>query len=275
MFEEIVCLTGQEAGPKSIILAGVHGDETCGIEAFKKTLPDLKIERGQVLFAYGNPRAIEANKRFTEANLNRMFKNDNLLSEVEKTSYEYKRAQVLKSYLEQADALLDIHASFTPNSRPFIICEANAGGIIEYLPVDLIVSGFDEVEPGGTDYYMNSVGKIGICLECGYLGDPQATHIAEEGVFAFLKAQGHISGSVAQKEQSYIRVYKLYMTTNADFTLERSFADFERISEGQIIGTDGTNEVRAERESVILFARNRNKVGEEAFLLGERKNSLT
>lgn len=32
-------LRGQEPGPRSIILAGVHGNERAGIEAFQKVLP--------------------------------------------------------------------------------------------------------------------------------------------------------------------------------------------------------------------------------------------
>src|SRR3989338_915503 len=133
MFEECIQVHGKGDGPTSIILAGIHGNETCGIEAVTKILPSLEIDRGRVLIGYGNPRAIEKNVRFTEANLNRMFKDDDLFSEDDKGSYEYKRAQFLKSYLDKADALLDVHASFTPNAKPFIICETNAKGVVEYL----------------------------------------------------------------------------------------------------------------------------------------------
>ncbi len=274
MLEEVTKLRGAEIGPTSIILAGVHGDERCGIDALKEILPTLEIEKGEVLLAYGNPRAIESNRRFTEANLNRMFKRTDQLSDEEKVSYEYERAQFLKKYLEQADALLDIHASFTPNSKPFVICEPNARGIVECLPVDLIVSGFDAIEPGGTDYYMNSIGKIGICVECGYLGNPESIKIARESIIAFLKARGHLSNNVTTKKQSYIQMYDLYMTKSNNFTLLRAFDDFEEVSKDQIIGIDGDREVRAEKESVILFARSRDRIGDEAFLLGEKKNSL-
>ena len=261
MLEEITQIIGKENGPTSIIFAGIHGDEKCGVDALKRTLLNLKIERGRVLFGYGNPRAIEANKRFVEANLNRMFKNDGLLSKNDMESYEYKRAQFLKSYLNQADALLDIHASFTPNSKPFVICEENAKGVIEYLPVDLIVSGFDKVEPGGTDYYMNSIGKIGICIECGYLGNPESTEIAQKGILAFLKARGHILNDVVAKKQSYIRMYDLYSTKTNNFTLSKTFYDFEEISKDQIVGIDGKKEIKTEKDSIILFARNREQIG--------------
>ncbi|MEI8328188.1 MAG: succinylglutamate desuccinylase/aspartoacylase family protein [Candidatus Taylorbacteria bacterium] len=275
MFENITELIGIENGPTSIILAGVHGNETCGVEALRKILSSLQIEKGRVLFGYGNPHAIETNQRFTETNLNRMFKSEEMLSNKEKTSYEYGRAQFLKKYLNQADALLDIHASTTPGSKPFIICEANADEISKYLPVDIIVSGFDKVEPGGTDYYMNSIGKIGICIECGYLDDPQSVQVAEDAAIAFLKARGHISNDLTPKKQSYICMYDIYLTKTEKFTLSKPFDDFETIERDQIIGTDGDEEVRSLDDSVILFAQNSERIGDEAYLLGKKKNSLT
>ncbi len=274
MSKEITQIIGKKKGPTSIILAGIHGDEKCGVKALEKILPNLKIERGRVFFGYGNPSAIKANKRFIEANLNRMFKSNDLLSKDDTKSYEYQRAQFLKSYLNQTDALLDIHASFTPNSKPFVICEANARGIIEYLPINLIVSGFDKVEPGGTDYYMNSINKIGVCVECGYLNNPESIKTAEKSIFAFLKARGHILNNLTPKKQSYIRIYNLYLTKTDNFTLAKTFYDFEEISKNQIIGKDGEEEVIAEKDGVILFAQNQKLIGEEAFLFGEKKNSL-
>ena len=261
-------------GPTSVVLAGVHGDERAGIEAFKKILPTLQIEKGQVFFGYGNPRAIASNARFVETNLNRMFKPDFMLSEEEKTSYEYARAQLIKKYLDQSDALLDIHASRTPNSTPFVICESNAKGIVEYLPISLVVSGFDTVEPGGTDYYMNSLGKIGVCVECGYFGDPESSRVAEKSIFAFLKSRGHIANDTTPQRQSYLRMYEIYITKTSSFTLAKSFNDFEEVLAGQIIGIDGKKEIYTEKDGVILFARNRKEIACEAFLLGEKKNSL-
>lgn len=274
MFEEIIELIGKEKGSTSIILAGVHGNEVCGVEAYKKVVPNLEIEKGRVLFGYGNPRAIVANLRLTEANLNRMFKDDVYLSAKEKESYEYGRAQFLKKYFEQADVLLDIHASSIPRSKSFVICESNAKDIVQYLPMDLVVSGFGSVEPGGTDYYMNSIGKIGVCIECGYLGDEASVEVAEESIFAFLKVRGHISNDTILHSQSYINMYELYFSKSDSFILAKNFENFENISAGQLIGVDGGTEIRAERDSIILFAHNLKIKGEEAFLLGEKKNSL-
>lgn len=204
-----------------------------------------------------------------------MFKKDDLLSKKERESYEYSRAQFLKTYLNQAEALLDIHASNTPDSKPFVISEENGREITKYLPASIVVSGFDQVQPGGADYYMNSIGKVGITLECGFFNDPQSTEVAREGVFSFLKARGHISNDLnPTSAQSHIYTYFLYVTKTDKFTLSKPFGDFEEVIKGQVIGLDGDKEARADRNGVILFARNRTSVGEEAFLLGEKETAL-
>jgi succinylglutamate desuccinylase len=268
--EKIIEISGAENGPQSIILAGTHGDEVCGIKALEKILPSLKIERGRVFFGYGNPRAIERNVRFTEANLNRMFKDDLLLSEKEKRSYEYGRSRFLMEYLDRSEALLDLHASFVPKSDPFIICNDNAWEIIKYFSPDIVVSGLDDIEPGGTDCYMNRNGKIGICVECGYLGDNDSAKQAEDAVFHFLVARGHIKADIkAGPRKSFIKVYILYITKTDSFVLSKKFDDFEEIAKGEMIGMDGKEEIRADRDSIILFARGRKAKGDEAFVLGE------
>lgn len=274
MFDEVVEIQGKTKGSISMILAGVHGDEKCGVEAFQKILPTLTIEKGRVIFAYGNPRAIVTHQRFTEANLNRMFKRSEDLTVEEKESYEYTRAQVLKTYLEQADALLDLHASSIPKSKRFAICENNAKEIAQCLPVDLLVSGFDRVEPGGTDSYMNTMGKIGICLESGYANDPQSSDIAEESIFAFLKARGHVLNNCTPQKQTYVHMYEKYIAKTNRFILSKPFENFEMVAENQLIGIDGQEEVRATKQCLILFAHNGTNVNDEVFLLGEKKESL-
>jgi succinylglutamate desuccinylase len=267
--EEPIILKGTLPGPTSVILAGVHGNERGGIEAFTALLPNLSIENGTVVFLYGNPLAIANNVRFVEANLNRMFRDDSTYTNEEKNTYEYKRAQQLKKYLNDADALLDIHSSFSPISRPFIITEPNSAYITEKLPFNLIVYGFDAVEPGGTDYYMNSIGKTGICIECGYLGDSSSNEIAKESIMAFLSVQGHISNeSYKILAQEHCLIDLLYITKTDSFVLAKSFEDFEVVTAGQTIATDGGIPVLAENDGIILFARNREKAHDEGFLLG-------
>lgn len=167
-----IIIESNQPGPTVVILGGVHGNETCGVEALK-TLHNITIDRGTLILIYGNPQAIEQNVRYVEQNLNRMFCDDAGLTSELKVSYEYQRSREILPYLHAADYSLDLHASFTPDSEPFIICESNALALVQYLPQDRVCYGFTRLEPGGTDGYMNELGKVGICIECGYLADPK------------------------------------------------------------------------------------------------------
>lgn len=263
-------IKGINPGKTSLILAGIHGNEKCGIEAFKQIIPALSIQNGEVFFVFGNPKAIERNVRFIDENLNRLFKKETL-SENNQT-YERTLVSKLMEYMKQSDALLDVHASNTPDSKPFIIAENNAKDITKNLPIKITVSGFDELEPGGTDGFMNSLGKIGICVECGYTQDFQSTEVAIETIYAFLESMGHIdTEQKTTKEQVSYHMENLYHTKTNNFRLTKTFSDFEFLKKGTLIGTDGTENVFATKDGYILFARNRDMENAEAFLFGIKK----
>ncbi len=268
--EKPVIISGSKPGPKSVILAGVHGNETCGIDAVKKLLPYLKIDQGELTIAFGNPKAITQKVRFIEENLNRMFLPISELTNHQTQSYEFKQAQQLKEILNNSEALLDVHASNNPNSQPFIICEKNASDIYQYLPLPTVVHGFDSVEPGGTDYYMNSIGKVGICIECGYINDAQSTQTAINAIMTFLHVRGHIYGNIEKIDKNRYQIFHLYKTKSDNFTLIKPLADFEEIKKDQIIGLDAGKKIIATEDCIILFAKNISIIGGEAFLLGRK-----
>lgn len=177
--------------------------------------------------------------------------------------------------MDKSEALLDLHASSIPDSTPFIICEENAKEIVKYLPVSFEVSGFDKLEPGGTDHYMNKSGKVGICVECGTIGDSKTAKLAKQSVFSFLKARGHLEKkNNSEEKNTYIRMYKKYYTKTDNFKLEKEFKNFESLKKGQLIGQDGDEKIRADKDCIILFAHSRNEKGKSAFLLGKKNKAL-
>lgn len=261
---------GVKPGKTSVIFAGIHGNEHCGIHAFEQIIPDLVIESGKVIFQIGNPKAVSNNVRFNETNLNRMFKDEQEFSETEKQTYEYTRALELKVLLDNADMLLDIHSSTNTDSKRFIIGEKNSFHIAEQLPFDLVVSGFDEYEPGGTDSYMNKQNKIGICIECGQHKDMEAIIKAKESIHAFLVAAGHIPGELVVYQQEKISITMLYKNKNPNFKLAKIFKDFEEIEKNTLIGHDDEIAVFSPYRAKILFAHDiADKTSQECFILAQ------
>jgi succinylglutamate desuccinylase len=268
MYKNIVKISSEIPGQNLIILAGVHGNEYCGVEAIKKITKKLKIDNGSVSFIIANPKALKLKSRCYENNLNRMFKEE--LTKNEKLSYEYKRATLLKKYMDRSDILLDLHSTSDKDSIKFIICENNAKNIVKYLPIKLVVSGFDNIEPGGTDYYMNKIGKIGICAECGYDNSPASIETATECIIEFIKACGNIiDNKIIPKKQSSLKIFKNYYTTTAKFGLSKQFKNFEKIKYQQIIGFDSEKIIKAPCDCFILFAENSKEIDSEVFLLGK------
>lgn len=268
----VVTREGKRSGRTLTVIGGVHGDEHCGVEALDELIQRINIVAGRVHWIYGNPRAIERNMRQTEMNLNRAFLPETLLSPAKRSSYERQRALELMPYLRMSDALLDVHASNTPGSTPFLICPPQAAAIAERLPFSLRSNGWDALEPGGTDAYVNQCGGIGLCAECGYSKDPHSVTVARAAIYAFLRVMGAITDCPLppKTRQRVVRVHTLYRT-KMHFLPSRVFQDFELLQPGERVGTDSQSTIHAPRESGhhIIFCRERKGANEEAFILGQ------
>ncbi len=279
---ELQQFTGRDtaAGPASVLFAGVHGNETPGIEAGKLLIPFMgaHLENGTVTFAWGNPEAIAKNVRFIDTNLNRMFLPADELSEKERQSYEYRRAQELKvPLLEEAPAtaLLDMHGTGNRRSRAHVICGENGLDLAAKLPLDTVVLGFDTYEPGGTDYYANTQGKKGICVEAGYSQDPESIKKAYDAALAFFVAQGHTSGQAIERFQTQWRLFYVRKTLEHYVPEQPTRPDFSEVLPGDLLGHDGEEEVRVPdlleegEKAIILFGASERQPGVEAFLLAK------
>jgi succinylglutamate desuccinylase len=253
-------------------MGGVHGDEPCGVKAVESLWNTLKVDRGVIYLIYGNPRAIELNVRQTEMNLNRAFREITALNTQETASYERQRAEELMPILLEADVLLDIHSSATSDSVPFIICEPNGYDIASRLPFEIVSSGWDEFEPGGTDAFVNAKGGIGVCIECGEHANPQSVRRAVDAVGIFLRETGAVTDPTYISKtlsQIFLRIDRIHIT-RTDFRLARVFKDFEALVAGSLIGYDGEETLTSPDDEFIVFSRNRAGSGEEAFLLAKK-----
>jgi succinylglutamate desuccinylase len=273
--KEFTLIKGALPGPTSVIMAGVHGNEYCGIKAIEKVLPILenKIVRGQVIFLLGNPLAVEENKRFIDSNLNRMFKNTR--SKYEAHSYEYHRAKFIMSVLDNADALLDLHSTRNPISPYAFIERINESNqlVVKNLPVEVskVVLAAADFHPGCSDGYMYQNGKIGICVECGQHEDPRSINIAKNSIFTFLSSLGHfeVSPRFRNYEKEIFCFSEIYFT-KTDFKPIKVFPDFTYVKKGTIIGKDGEEKVKAKKNGYVLFVVSRDNSQEEAFVFADK-----
>jgi uncharacterized protein len=275
----IFSIEGQQAGPTVTIMAGVHGNEIGGILAVMRILSliqtkQLTIKAGRVNLIFANLLAIGQGQRQTNMNLNRAFRPDDTYSTEELMSYEIHRARELMPYLRESHGLLDLHSSMNRQSTPFIICEPHSYPLATKLPVEIVSRGWDIIEAGGTDYFVNQnpTGRnFGICIECGYHNDPKAPERAFQAAMIFLADFGCIDPQEgyppANLEQRRIWANQIYHT-KVNFKLANEFADFQALAADTLIGHDGEQEVRTQQDCVIIFPHDCKGSNDEAFILG-------
>lgn len=239
----------------------VHGNELSWPIAFQKILPQITIDTGTVYFIIANPKALEKNIRYVEKNMNRCFS-----PIISGSSYEEERVQEIMPFLQEADYLLDIHNTTNPQSKAFLISEHQS--VSCFFPIDTVISGIDLLHSWGSDGYMNSLNKIWLCIECWSISDAKAPIIAEQSIINFLQYTGNIAQAPRSfLGQTFICFDYIYTTVTDLFILTESFCDFDYIKKDQIIWYDGDIPISASIDSVILFAHNRKKKWEEAFVL--------
>jgi succinylglutamate desuccinylase len=264
-----IAIDSGTAGPILTIIWGIHGNEICGVQAIDSLWDTLKLKRGKVFLMYGNTEAIERGVRQIDLNLNRMFRSDETFSQNEKETIEYKRSREIMSYLNLSVASLDLHSSPSIGSPAFIICEENCRDVVKEFPFPIRCYGFTEMEPGGTDGYMNSRGKIGICVECGNHNDSLALDKALISVQKFLEYFDMIEKKEVilwETPQQIFTAKFAYMTRTNDFRVVKIFSDFEDIAKWQLIWYDSDERVYAQNTGKILFARDRDEEGVEGFV---------
>lgn len=108
-------------GPRLIVTAAVHGNETCGTFALEKIVKQfeqgaLKLKCGAVTFVpVTNPKAYRLQRRHGDRNLNRR-----LIPTAAPVQYEDHIANWLCPLLAEHDGLLDLH-SFQSGAQPFAL----------------------------------------------------------------------------------------------------------------------------------------------------------
>ncbi|MGE5540909.1 MAG: succinylglutamate desuccinylase/aspartoacylase family protein [Bacillota bacterium] len=270
MSDSITLVDSGLPGPSVAIVGGVHGTERVGVEAVDRGIREFLPEVGRIFYIIGNPPAVATNSRYLDRDLNACF---DLPGPA--TNYEESRAQQLATIFEECDGLLDIHASFSLNATPFVICEENGLDLAKKLNFPIVTLGWDALDPNSTDAFLNRRGKTGIGIECGSIYDTSAgLPFACEAIEVFLETMGIRKSTVSQPciSQRLMRVYRSVDQTETPIRFSREYADFEALTAGEVFARAGETEYTAAAGDCILFPRPAAPVGYDAFILAREES---
>ena len=120
---------------------------------------------------------------------------------------------------------------------------------------------------------MNTQNKVGICAECGYIGNKESKEKAKQVITNFLIVAGSINDKIkTTPNKKFLKIVSQYKNKYGKFIKSRNFNDFEGLDKNEQIGKDGIKKVYAKNGDILLFVRNRENIGEECFLIAKEEN---
>ena len=273
-----------QPGPHVLINALTHGNEICGMVAATHLLDTgVRPLIGTLTISFANVAAYESfnqNSPFESRqlvhNLNRIWSAGELDGIGD--SPELRRARVLRPVVAAADHILDIHST-SQDVQPFWVYPAYPRNADVALamgrpPVHLVMpgglgSGTPLIQHGR--HGLADGHGVALVVECGQHFLQSAADVATMAALDFLAHFGLIDAPTDRPAPGLQRRYELletFMVRTPDFRFVRPLTGFEVFANGELIATDGADDIRALCDDCTVFMPTADPiVGREAMYL--------
>ncbi len=294
-------------GPRLIVTAAVHGNETAGARGIERVRAEIESGRIEILrgtltlVPVCNPLAYANGRREGDRNLNRR-----LQPCAVPIDNEDRIANVLCPWLAEHEVLLDLH-SFRSPGRPFVMrgppdndgalepfahaaaearfaahlgparivdgwLGAYAAGVARRRALALTPGAVNENSAYGvgTTEYMRSVGGWGVTLECGQHEDPAAPDVAYTAIRQAIAWLGLADLPLAPPARAFecLTLAEVVDRHHDDDAFVRPWSSFDALAEGELIARRADgSELRAPCAGHIVFPDVDAQPGHEWFYL--------
>jgi len=241
----------------------VHGDERAPIDAGYALAASLSadaLSAGSLLLLLGNPEAVAAGRRYLEVDLNRCF-TAAVLGRSPR-SREEQRAQALAAALREVEILLDFHCTVEPGER-FVMHhpdDARHRQISALLDASVVLS-----DPGlcfggcSLDELLSTSGRVGICYETGWIGDPANT--PERIVVQMrnvLRGLGMLPGTAHRLDQRRLVLTQTLRCPSGGFAWASGVGhNLQSLPAGTLLGEGGDGALHLQAPATLIFPKKR------------------
>ena len=248
-------------GPHVLINALTHGNEFCGMVAATHLLDSgLRPKTGTLTVSFANVAAYETfdaanpfESRQLVHNLNRIWSGQWL--DGSEDSPELRRARLMRPVVAAADHILDIHST-SQDVVPFwvypgFVRNAEAALAIGRPAVHMVMpsgmgSGTPLIQHGahGSDAGLGAA----MVVECGQHFKRATSDLATAVTLDFLAHFGLIDAPLnplPKPSPQRLELLHTHVIKTTEFALVRPLVGFEVFAKGELIATDGAEEIRA------------------------------
>jgi succinylglutamate desuccinylase len=277
----VIRITQNARGPRVVLFGGVHGDELSGVHAIEKLFFDLfvgarTLRQGSLTLVRGNEQALAAERRYLKHNLNRLFRED-YGPEIDRASYEFNRAQELKTVLQNCDYFLDLHSAPIAQ-EPFMVAEQAAVDFFSKLGISRIMTGWSKFSSGAiggdAESYANAHGAKSATLESGSHFEKRSNDVAYQSIVSLLSLLGMIAGTEqpAVRPLEIVDVYAVVTKEADDFRYAGKVDNFQFIKKGKSFGFQSGRAITVSEDSYLLIPMKPQdtRIHEEVCYLGRK-----
>ena len=293
----IASIRGTQPGPTLIILGSIHGNEPAGALAAHRVLAQFEERRsrlrGELVLLSGNTRALERKVRYIDADLNRLWTADNILSIKSGKSFYHESSEHLeqRELLVEIDGALkrargevffvDLHTTSSPGTPFATVGDTlrNRGFALNF-PVTIVL-GLEEQIDGTLLEHVNNLGLITMGLEAGQHDAPSSIDNHEAVIWLATVAAGNLRCKDVPEFARYrsllaraamgrrvVEVRYRHAISPADkFKMAPGFTNFQAIRRGQILAHDRDGEIAARETGLVLLPLYQ-ALGDDGFFLG-------
>ncbi|HUC72664.1 MAG TPA: succinylglutamate desuccinylase/aspartoacylase family protein [Stellaceae bacterium] len=290
--EYVTSLDSGVAGPHVLVTALTHGNEICGAIALDRLFrAGLRPRQGKLTLAFDNVAAYHSfnprfpvASRFVDEDFNRLWDESTL--DGGRQSTELARARALRSFVEEADFLLDIH-SMQHATAPLMLAGtlersvalARRVGIPALIMCDAGHAAGKRMRDYGP-FGDPASAKTALLIEAGQHWQQRTAEVATDVMLRFLVALGSVARDDAapiggpdfntQPRQRVIEVTEAVTITRDRFEFAGDFRGLEVLTpKGTLIGHDNGREVRTPYDDcVLIMPSRRSGKGQTAVRLG-------
>ncbi|MFO1326709.1 MAG: succinylglutamate desuccinylase/aspartoacylase family protein [Rubrivivax sp.] len=269
-------------GPHVLVNALTHGNEFCGMVAATHLLDrGVRPLIGTLTVSFANVAAYESftperpfDSRQLVHNLNRIWSDAQLAGSED--SPELQRARELRPVVAAADHILDLHST-AQDVQPFWVYpqfQRNAAAALAIgRPATHLVmpQGLGSGTPLIQHGRRGTPGHHGVALvaECGQHFRQATGALAVEVTLDFLAHFGLLAPRAAQgAAQRRFELLQTWVVKTPTFRFTRPLVGFETFADGELIATDGDDEIRAPcADCTVLMPTRAPIVGREGVYL--------
>ena len=280
--DRIIGDTGPAEGPTMVFVGGIHGNEPSGVIALHRVMDWLEEHsitlHGRLIGIAGNLAALEANQRFLQHDLNRMWNRRFLSPQAQSTAsspiHEERELQeihaILKPLLDKGGDLyfIDLHTTSSA-SDPFIAIndQLDNRAFALKFPVPTVL-GIEEFLEGPLLSYLNDFGHVAMAFEAGQHDDPKSIELHMAFVLRSMLVTGLLNADDLPADldldqpfshipAEHLGIFEVLhrhaITDEDDFSMIPGFENFRPIHKGQTLGRDREGEIAAPRRGRVFM----------------------